>query len=531
MKRGYSLFYAILFLFLCFCIVLYFVANTNTVYAESNEVLDGKTIDTIELNQTGLCIVNDSYNIYEEISGIYLKANHEGKIKDIKVVTEHEECSSRLLQDEVILLSIHREYACQYSTINVLLLIEDGFEIECKVFLLENEQGVFFSAESYIETTNVWISYIKSNRMISDADAINLQKSIYDDNFSEYSEKVFSYSGSIYREELNARGNKDTYADGTLLWRDNNGATHSLQMVKVELYDDNSVIDDLLATTYTNSFGYYSFVFQNNDSIFDHYGSDIYVKVYAGDNNDYVVQPNETKYSKAVMGTGYYFNDVTTGSTHTFDDYIFEMNDSTGQAMQISQAIIAAREFARSQIGHMPQAVRTIYPDYGSICNYTDNNKTIHIVNGISATGLHSYESWDVIMHEYGHHIENELNIINSPGGEHYISHNMIGEQVEVSAGVYHIYTKDEGIRLAWAEAWATVFGIIAQYETPMYVSTIPTVCDMSYTAYNNVDYSIESCPHRKGEGCESSIEAILWDLYDSNPDLNDYIDLTMSEW
>ena len=45
-------------------------------------------------------------------------------------------------------------------------------------------------------------------------------------------------------------------------------------------------------------------------------------------------------------------------------------------------------------------------------------------------------------------------------------------------------------------------------------IGDIPYVADSSYDAYN-VSYDLENYNIYKGEACEGSVMAVLWDLYD----------------
>ena len=105
-------------------------------------------------------------------------------------------------------------------------------------------------------------------------------------------------------------------------------------------------------------------------------------------------------------------------------------------------------------------------------------------------------------MHEYGHHVQYEMNIIDfSRGDITYTSHTANENLAE------RYSSQDYGTRLVWAESWPTVFGILAQHYYSSYLSNIDTACDVLL-----------------GEACELSIMAVLWDLYDSDNDTRENI-------
>lgn len=204
------------------------------------------------------------------------------------------------------------------------------------------------------------------------------------------------------------------------------------------------------------------------------------------------------------------------------------MSTDTGKAFQISQAILTARDYAWNMIGEMPDDVAVFYPvSDGCYYNYNEIFNFIEITGNARLTDRvpHSYASWDVIMHEYGHHIQYQMEIIDSPHGDHTFNSNLCDKR----------NNKDEGIRLAWAEAWPTVFGMMAQDYWSSYLQGIKAINDSTYDAYNFDDpHEIENSIDDFGEGCEASIIAILWDLYDGvniEVFINDTISLSHEQY
>ena len=183
--------------------------------------------------------------------------------------------------------SFEIEIKRHYSHFKILVPIEVYLtnlnKIEINIYVYENETGMFYSDESIEKAEEAYIDYA--------IDAGLITKSEYEDLYSQ-----IYYKTSKSTKLNGTKGSKDTYASGYVNWIDNNGNYHPLRMVKVELYDKNSVGGDyLLETTFTDNYGGFFFTFQNNDSIFDNHGSDIYVKIYAGDNNAYVVDPSNKR--------------------------------------------------------------------------------------------------------------------------------------------------------------------------------------------------------------------------------------------
>ena len=86
----------------------------------------------------------------------------------------------------------------------------------------------------------------------------------------------------------------------------------------------------------------------------------------------------------------------------------------------------------------MPQVVIN-YPAIKPVGTYYDSVKkqiNVYRVN---------YCDWDVIMHEYGHYVEDMLGFFASGGGWHYINEDLTER-----------FGKIVGERKAWNEGWAT---------------------------------------------------------------------------
>ena len=244
------------------------------------------------------------------------------------------------------------------------------------------------------------------------------------------------------------------------------------------------------------------------------------MKVYAGDGNFDVYKNDGT--TKYYWESGHEdHQNVATGSI-TDISRTFTMDSNLGRAMQISQARTTAQDYAWSMMGEEPNSVAIQYPTTDSGCYYSPSEQRIYITGRSPETGMpKSYASWDVIMHEYGHHLQNQLNNADNPGGSHSSSQNNADARGN----------KSEGIRLAWAEAWPTVLAMVAQDYYSEYLTEIAAVNGPYYESYNGASYDIETCTVRLGEACERSIIAVLWDLFDNGTEINDTISMSSLGW
>lgn len=401
--------------------------------------------------------------------------------------------------------------------LTIYLELNSGEMVVAMLYVIQNEYGYFISPFSKDDALQKYFDYARDLDLISQEEYEAVSAEFSRIGIIENSRIEVSSDNNI---NTFASTSSETYVYGSLQWRDDAGNLHPLRQVMIEVFDKDVFKDDCIGVTYSNNQGYYSFAFENEDGFFDfeNGGNDIYIKIYAGTNNAMVQKSNGENYCY----TSGLFENVVSGA-NIQHDIIAPMDNDVGRAFQISQAVLTARDYAQAMMGVMPSDVTIKYP-YDSGCYYTRSERSITITGNArnSSNVPQSYASWDVIMHEYGHHIAYELSITSGQGGEHRFNQNMCDTK----------QNKSVGIELAWSEAWPTVFAFQAQEYWIDCLQNIDGINDATYDAYNfNFPYPIESNSDRLGDGCEVSIIAVLWDLYDSTNDTNDTIALGHSEY
>lgn len=299
---------------------------------------------------------------------------------------------------------------------------------------------------------------------------------------------------------------------GYLSWMDDSGKQHPLQYTAVQICERENGTG-LSGILYTNENGFYEYSLGTNQY-------EVYIKVFSNGGDTAVYSSEGSLYVYEVGDLSY------DGTASVELSATVTMANTLGQAFQVLQATITAAKYAKEMNnGVAMPAVRVVYP-HNIIekegCFYTNSEQTIYIVGkegevqvGDKKVTLASYASWDVIMHEYGHHVQYTKNITASLGGTHSASDNLIAR-----------YGKLNGIRLAWAEAYATVFGQLAQEYYADSLSNILSVADQEYSSYNTAHTYIEygGYNYYKGEGYEGATINLLYDLYDSTNDIQDKI-------
>ena len=427
----------------------------------------------------------------------------------------------------------------EYGILDVYATYDDGTVLQSSVYTYLNGDTVYLSEYSSKNALERYLGCAVEDNIytLEEAEAIW-------NGFACQNEDI---NGDIINPQPEVGGflnpDKGTIC-GTLTWKNDitkaSEPTHPLRHVKVAIYKKVAGVYWRIATTYTNDSGYFSAEIPENDNI--------YVGVFAGDGNIIV--------KSSVIGGKYkyIFEDnpiqVYAGTTTTVNVDPIYMNTDEGQAIQISQAALVARDYAEEMMNETPNEVKIIYPADSDSCYYNSYITTIFILKK-NATTLKpaSYSSWDVIMHEYGHHIQNELNISDSMGEGHYIDDNMADHYKDhyvkdnftncnIECILYKKYInlpslivgenecKKTGDTLAWMEAWTTVFALMAQNYYASQLIGIDTVANTSYNAYNVTNINIENYSARKGESCELSVAEVLWDIFDSNNDGGDTISL-----
>lgn len=288
---------------------------------------------------------------------------------------------------------------------------------------------------------------------------------------------------------------------GDFKWSDINGTKHPLRSVKVLIMDKDTLFDDTLGTVYTNSSGSFTVTFDNQTGGAENGGCDVYLKVFPVSSNIAV---------KTKSNGNYYFSTPVTKNVSNSTTSINQVYDpcDTAKAFYIHQAGIVGAQYVTAMSGSAPSNLTFRYP-------YSDSGSNNYNGSYISIKSS-SYYSWDVILHEYGHFIQDIYNIEDNPGGRHYIDDNAI--DTYYNNGDSLSSAKDKGTRLAWGEGWATYFSISAQVQQNVSSMSIPGSGDSSYdNLTNGWSRSLENYTAGKGEGLEMAVSCVLWDFADSS--------------
>ena len=140
----------------------------------------------------------------------------------------------------------------------------------------------------------------------------------------------------------------------------------------------------------------------------------------------------------------------------------------------------------------------------GGLSFYIPGRSQLYVLGGLNGdTDYSDTDHFDnsVIIHEYGHFIEDHFGHMDSPGGSH--DGNSVIDP-----------------RLAWGEGWADFFQA-AVTGNPIYMDTKGNIDGTSTIAFSeNIESGTRDKPVSPGEGIfhEFSISRLLWDAIDPHP-------------
>src|SRR5262249_45624585 len=135
--------------------------------------------------------------------------------------------------------------------------------------------------------------------------------------------------------------------------------------------------------------------------------------------------------------------------THTVDDTTYQ-----GASYGIGQALMFADRYAANRLN---ASAPFFYVGYhsGTVGSFYQNNGPV-AGNSYLQVDRQDWGSWDVIMHEFGHHVGYWNNLDASPGGDHTFGGDNIRGTGRPNGGV--AAGRLPGSRLAWSEGFATYF-------------------------------------------------------------------------
>ncbi len=288
----------------------------------------------------------------------------------------------------------------------------------------------------------------------------------------------------------------DIHLSGTVRWTDSVGRLHAAARAPVQIWDAELGAAGRLGEAYTDDDGRWSLAV---DAPADGASRRLYARAECRWEHGYVKAPQTLVH--AIRSS----DDVelAAGATASFD--LIAGNELDNETcFSVREALAHVSEYYADLQGGEPEFLRVIYPTDARTSMFLDGR--LHILR------LDRWD-WDVVLHEFGHHVADQHGIDRSPGGDHSTDENLS----EIKDQWGNILGKDIGIRLAWSEGFATYFSISAQRAMHLDRLGIPFVGDAWYsdTEDLNFEYSLKPADGSLGEDNELTVSRFLFDLFD----------------
>lgn len=361
----------------------------------------------------------------------------------------------------------------------------------------------FYKHDELVKSLNLYFAKDKNNIFYSSSISIDTAKRYAKQELNYYLESINkTYNKTYTKNSIGVVGS----VSGELKREDSEGNIFPLIGAKVKVTINGTWWNK---ETYTNQSGFYYIDY-----------NDIW---YLGSGRPSIHIYSENNLIKVHNGGIYVYSyEFEESSGDLVYSYTFspkENRDSDmGKAISIFQAGINFAKYANYLNGNKDIDLCNIrYPsDVDNFC-YEPSSKTIYIPN-LEIKLVESYTQWDIIGHEYGHHFMYYFNVSNNPGGEHVADTNLIDYLYEnTNCSLFN--AKENGLKLAWNEAFPTYWSIVAQRSFSNDLKTIKYVGDTIYTNYYknyNLDIKFSTS---KGDADEIAISRLLYKLY--SEDLN----------
>ena len=283
-----------------------------------------------------------------------------------------------------------------------------------------------------------------------------------------------------------------TVVSGTVSYQDETGATHPSRRTFIELRDaDGSADGSVVASGFTTISGTYRLATSTKRP--DGSARRLFVRSHARGLGYHVYESGSSRVYR--IGS---LPVTATGAAQTVNLKPSGVNSTHNGAYAIADALASGTAFARSVAWGKVADIRVTFPATAS--NYRANRMNL---------AMEDRFDWDVVLHEYGHHLAQKLQLSPSVGGRHALFTNLSAT-----------HGKATGIRLAWSEGVATWLAITAQQHQKAALLNIPNAGDTRYDDPEKnyaADLAGPSGGTTKGEDDEAAVARTLWQL-ENNP-------------
>ncbi len=288
---------------------------------------------------------------------------------------------------------------------------------------------------------------------------------------------------------------------GNIKWTDNEGVTHAARRINIEIWAANPRGDTLVGLATTDLNGDFS------GAVGVPPGTIGYFIIARAENDGVYVSSDGT-----AATTYRHFGGGTGPAGGSAGDLVIGNATSTERAFCVADGAYTAWYYGTQMRPAAPAQIGYRFPVAGGSF-YSSVTQRV----SLRAT---AWREWDVVTHEYSHHLANIDGLDMNPGGAH-------------SSGASNIPARGKtlGTRLAFGEGLATYNGIAAQHVNTV-LQNLPAMALVGDTHYQapalGIDEDVET--HfgvaEVGEGDEASVMRIMWDLADAENEPHDRVEL-----
>ena len=414
--------------------------------------------------------------------------------------------------------------------------IIDEYHFEINIVVPNGDSSALLTASSSDGTIEEYYSlYFSENENIYFSTNLSLDTAI------QHSGKELCYQFVESVEPDNEQPPRKSGSIGTtghisgyLSWNDEEGNSHPLVGARVLLKINGSLY---IKSVFTDAGGYYSI---NYSKVWYIGTGKPTIHIFAANLNLAVCNDYAYMYN-------YKHSFSQTGGSQEFS-YCFSPieNGDFGKAINIFQAVYYYDNFAKTlNGGEKLPPLNVFYPSSrGTCCGTLPDLEELGSIIFLEPEKSKienypsAYAAWDVIGHEYGHHIQQTFDIITSFlfHNDHYIFSNIIDDQYNLKkddgSRIYSLASaKNRGLKMAWSEGVPTFLAMFAQTTFPEHIKNIFTVNDSTYSDYSGFSYDVDSyVPFEDGkistshvsylgDADEIAINSVLYKMWSAQKD------------
>ena len=397
------------------------------------------------------------------------------------------------------------------SSINIMAHFKNDI-IEMNFFCIDTPLGYFVDDENMDNCYEKYYCYLYSQGLIDSELFQSYLANIYGPS---YESNTLICQITPLLGGLNGSANTLSI-QGTIYWSSDVSSAiierSPLRNVKVELVyglDGLYFGEQLIESEYTTGEGFYSFELPSNivqNLINNHNRSYLRLKILSATEKTTVGKIPGIPYE--FLGDKIY--SLSSGSSILYD-VVIKNSNIINRAIEITQPLYWAQKYVEdNEDSSCAPYVNCIYPNF-------DNCGSFELENVGIVISKNSYNSWDEIIHEYGHWVQFWKSIV---GQTVYLPNHTF------TSNYANMGTKTQMVHLIWQESWPSVFALLVTKYFEASLSDIKYELRLSNNEYNAKSndedsfwsYNLEKYAYSEiayGELGEGSTAKFLFDLFD----------------